>query len=97
MFVPKPPKRYESELDEQIFSQLSLTSFVAVPLVVQNEVIGMAYFTSYQKPMEVTREVIRRISGFCDQIAGAIQNSLLLQITEEERKNPKEPRQKFRR
>ncbi|PJZ85070.1 adenylate/guanylate cyclase domain-containing protein [Leptospira harrisiae] len=86
LFVPKPPKRYESELDEQIFSQLSLTSFVAVPLVVQNEVIGMAYFTSFQKPLDVTREVLRRISGFCDQIAGAIQNSLLLQITEEERK-----------
>lgn len=86
LFVSKPPKRYESELDEQIFSKLSLSSFVAVPLVVQNEVIGIAYFTSYQKPMEVTREVLRRISGFCDQIAGAIQNSLLLQITEEERK-----------
>lgn len=86
LFVPKPPKRYESELDEQIFSRLSLTSFVAVPLVVQNEVIGIAYFTSYQKPMDVTREVLRRISGFCDQIAGAIQSSLLLQLTEEERK-----------
>ncbi|TGL68943.1 adenylate/guanylate cyclase domain-containing protein [Leptospira levettii] len=86
LFVPKPPKTYESELDEQIFSKLSLSSFIAVPLVVQNEVIGIAYFTSYQKPMEVTREVLRRISGFCDQIAGAIQNSLLLQLTEEERK-----------
>ncbi|MDF3820978.1 adenylate/guanylate cyclase domain-containing protein [Leptospira sp. 96542] len=86
LYIPKRPKNFEYKLDEEIFTNLGLNSFVAVPLIVQNEVIGMAYFTSFQKSMSVNREELRRLAGFCDQIAGAIQNSLLLQITEEEKK-----------
>lgn len=86
LYIPARPTQFQYKLDEEIFTNLNLSSFVAVPLVVQNQVIAMAYFTSYQKKLDISREELKRIAGFCDQIAGAIQNSVLLSITEEERK-----------
>ncbi|WP_246052093.1 adenylate/guanylate cyclase domain-containing protein [Leptospira idonii] len=86
IYLPKIPKDLIYPSDKEIITKLELSSFVMVPLIVQNKVIGMAYFTSYQKPLSLSRDDLRRISGFCDQIAGAIQNSLLLQMTEAERK-----------
>lgn len=86
IYIPKRPTQFQFPIDQEIFTKLNLSSFVAVPLVVQKQVIGMAYFTSYQKDLKITREELKRISGFCDQIAGAIQNSVLLNLTEEEKK-----------
>ncbi len=86
LFLSKMPEHYEFPIDREITETLDLKTFLIVPLVVQNKVIGMTYFTSYKNKVNLTREQLMRINGFCDHIAGAIQNSLLLQIAEEERK-----------
>ncbi|MDZ4725454.1 MAG: adenylate/guanylate cyclase domain-containing protein [Leptospira sp.] len=84
-YVSNIPKSL-NKIDKEIITNFKLSSFVVVPLIVQNQVIGMAYFTSYNNSLKLKHENLRRISGFCDQIAGAVQNSLLLQLAEEEKK-----------
>ncbi|WP_109021215.1 adenylate/guanylate cyclase domain-containing protein [Leptospira kobayashii] len=86
LYLSRVPGYLEYSIDKEIIKNLELKSFIINPLIVQNEVIGMAYFTSYKEGLNLGRDELRRITGFCDQIAGAIQNSLLLQITEQERK-----------
>lgn len=81
-----------SDSDKNIVQSLSLKSFLMVPLVVQNEVIAMAYFTSYDQKMEINKLELQRISGFCDQIAGAIQSSLLLRLAEKEQEKAEKAR-----
>jgi class 3 adenylate cyclase len=85
-FLSKLPRSFSHQIDQDIADTFQLKSFITVPLVVQNQVIGMAYFTSYKQELYLKHDDLMRISGFCDQIAGAVQNSLLLEIAEEERK-----------
>ncbi|MCR9142974.1 MAG: GAF domain-containing protein [bacterium] len=72
--------------DREIIDTLELTSFLLVPLLIQNEVIAIALFTSYNHRLTLSREDINQVSRFCDQIAGAIHHSNLLRAVEEERK-----------
>jgi len=75
-----------TKMEDEILSKLNLRSFLILPILVQNEVIAMAYFTSYDHSLQLNKLDINRIAGFCDQIAGAILSSLLLRRTENEKK-----------
>jgi GAF domain-containing protein len=71
--------------ERAIIDNLKLKSFLITPLVIQNEVIAQALFTSYDRHLKLNRNEIARISGFCDQIAGAIHSLALLKETQTER------------
>lgn len=68
-----------SRLERDVYRVFPNNPFFIVPLVVQNQVIGMVYFTSFQKENKLQSDLQKRIVGFCDQIAGAVLNSILLQ------------------
>ncbi|MCB1157311.1 MAG: hypothetical protein H7A25_03970 [Leptospiraceae bacterium] len=76
---------FPSEFDKTLIEYIQLKSFLIVPLIIQNEAIGLAYFTSHHSDVQLTRENIRKIEGFCNQIVGAIYNAKLLEQTETER------------
>ncbi|WP_411821574.1 adenylate/guanylate cyclase domain-containing protein [Leptospira sp. 'Mane'] len=97
LYLSRIPGYLEYTIDKSIIKNLELKSFIINPLIVQNNVIGMAYFTSYKEGLNLDRNELRRITGFCDQIAGAIQNSLLLQITEQERKKAESAKQEIQK
>ncbi|MCB1176021.1 MAG: GAF domain-containing protein, partial [Leptospiraceae bacterium] len=69
------------ELDKMLIEQMHLTSFLIIPLIIQNEVIGLAFFTSHLSDLKFTKKEISRIEGFCNQIVGAIYNGNLLSET----------------
>lgn len=71
--------------DRDIIDNLGLRSFLVVPLLIQNEVVAVALFTSYNYRLKLSRDDINRVSRFCDQIAGAIHHSNLLRAVEAER------------
>ena len=85
LYLKKLRKSDNFPFDQQLMQNLHLKSFLLVPLIIQGEVIAMAMFTSYDKKLELTRKEIHSITGFCDQIAGAIQSSSLLDLVEAEK------------
>jgi GAF domain-containing protein len=97
LYLSRIPKSFKSEFDQKIMQIFDFKSFLLVPLVVRNEVIGLTYITSYKEGLGLAREEIKRIGGFCDHIAGAVQNSLLLQAAEEERKKSELARSEIHR
>lgn len=67
---------FPNELDRIIVSELQLEAFGNVPLIVQNQTIGILWvnFGSELPGSEVRRSLER----FCQQIAGAVFNTILL-------------------
>jgi len=76
-FMPRPPAQFFSELDRENLEKLEIKSCLFVPLVINNEVIAIISFTKWGQIMHLAREDIKSITRFCDQIAGAINNSRL--------------------
>ena len=64
----------------------SINSALIVPLFVRDRLVGLLYFSSYSRRLELRRTDIATISRFCDQIAGAVQASTLLERAEDERR-----------
>lgn len=71
--------------EKELIDQLDLNSLLLVPLIAGNETIAMVIFSNIDRPMQLSRREITKISRFCEQIAGAVQNSHLLQQTRESR------------
>lgn len=57
-------------------------SFLQLPLILQNDVIGILNLTSQSKNIELHKEEIDKLMRFADQIAGVIHNAHLLKETE---------------
>jgi len=93
-YLPKFRTTGITEFDLQGIEKLDLTSLLIVPLLVQNEVIGLLDFTNYRTPMKLSKADIASISRFCEQIAGAIHSSSLLKQTEEARQKAEDERKK---
>ncbi len=76
---------------------LNLKSLLMVPLVISGEVIGLINFTNFQRPLKLSRDNIRSVSAFCDQIAGAVKSSLLLAESNEARRKAETARREVER
>ncbi len=65
--------------EREIVDTLKLKSFVLVPVCINDEVIAMILLTSYDKHLSLSRDDLKRIDRFSEQIAGAINHANLLE------------------
>ena len=71
--------------DKMLMKNFQLSSVLLVPLIVQNEVIALVSLTGYKQRMRLKRQDIESIARFCEQIAGAVYSTSLLQEVRRER------------
>lgn len=71
-YLPHPPDTFFSEIDRQLFEMLALQSAFCAPLVIGEESIGVIILTKIGGKQNLSRDDIRSLGRFCDQIAGAI-------------------------
>ncbi|MCR9140801.1 MAG: GAF domain-containing protein [bacterium] len=72
-------RAFPAGAEREIVDTLQLKSFVLVPVAINEEVIAMILLTSYNKHLSLSRDDIRRIDRFAEQVAGAINHANLLQ------------------
>lgn len=84
-FLARTDVPMDFPIDREIVSTLNLKSLLHVPLVVKDQCVGIFWCTSYSQPLKLSKEKIRRIQGFCDQIASAINTARVLTEKEEVR------------
>jgi len=82
----KKNRKSESEIENRIQGLLDFESILIIPLIIQNKVIGTMDFSDYSEKMQISKEDIRKISIFCEQIAGVIHSSILFEKVQEEKK-----------
>lgn len=84
-FLPKIPKFGVQSYDEEIVKDFQLKSFLQVPVLLNDEVVGILTSTNFGERLNFTKQDLERIYRFVSQIGGAIHNSRLLKIAEEEK------------
>lgn len=85
-YLPRINRENTQGLDKVIIELLNLDSLLQIPLVLQGEVVAVLCATSYNDALRLTKQEISILSSIADQIAGAVNNSLLLQKTLEAKK-----------
>lgn len=75
---------YKPEKD--LSDALKLEFLLIIPLLIKNSVIAQVIFTSFREKVKLTKIQIKKISFFCDQVAGAIYRNRLMKETEEAKK-----------
>ncbi|TGL57864.1 GHKL domain-containing protein [Leptospira ognonensis] len=74
-------RKFEYEIDKDFVETLSIKSVLYVPLLIQNECVGIYSFSNLSEPMKLNRNEIFSISNLCIQIAGSVNtNHLLKQV-----------------
>jgi len=85
-YIPKIFESFKGAVwDHIIIDTLKLKWFIQMPLIVQNKVIGILAFTNYKKSLHFKLEKQKSIQYFCDQIAGALYTSYLLDELKQEK------------
>jgi GAF domain-containing protein len=72
-----------SKMDFKIIMKGKLKSLLQIPLILQNEVIGILCLSIFDKLLELSHDQIEKLIRFSNQIAGVIHNAQLLKQTEE--------------
>ena len=85
VYFARTARRIENETDRLFVDMLAIKSFLIVPLVIQNEVIGTILCTSFHQELKLSKGDIASIARFCEQIAGAIHSSSLLKQVQDAR------------
>ncbi len=75
-YMAHRPQRM-AERDRRIADFLGIDSCLYVPLIIADQVKALISFTRFDRSMKLSRKDIAGIKWFCDQIAGAINNSRL--------------------
>jgi len=83
-----------SKTDVKIIIKGRLTTIIQIPLILQNEVIGILNLSSYGKKLELSKVEVDKLVRFGNQIAGVLYNAQLLKETEEARKIADREKQK---
>ncbi|TGM91772.1 GAF domain-containing protein [Leptospira levettii] len=86
MLLPQV-KRFEFEIDRRIGEKVKANSFLYVPLVLNNETIGMILFSNFMDRLNISKSEARSIEQLCAQVAGVIQRVHLLRETEKQRRD----------
>jgi class 3 adenylate cyclase/putative methionine-R-sulfoxide reductase with GAF domain len=71
--------------DHTIIEMLRLKWLLHMPLIVQDKVIGILAFTNFEKTVHLKLDKLKSIQYFCDQIAGALYTSYLLEQLQKEK------------
>ncbi|TGL75953.1 adenylate/guanylate cyclase domain-containing protein [Leptospira jelokensis] len=80
-------KRFNFEIDKRISEGVHATSFLHVPLVLNNETIGIIMFSNFEKRLNISKAESRSIERLCAQVSGVIQRVHLLKQTEKQKKD----------
>ncbi|EKJ87791.1 class 3 adenylate cyclase [Leptospira meyeri] len=78
-------KQYAFEIDKKICEGVIATSFLHVPLVLNNETIGFFMFSNFLNRLDLTKAQVRSIENLCAQVAGVINRVYLLKETEKQK------------
>ncbi len=84
LYLPRI-RKFEFEFDRRLIEMTGATSFLHVPLVVNDRSVAIVIFSNVGTPMTLTKRDIRTVDTFCAQIAGAINNAHLLRQTEKQK------------
>lgn len=77
-----------TELDREIVNRLQIRSYVHIPLVLQNEVIGILMGINLEGDLSLTRQNLQSLELFAGQMAGALYSARLLkEIVTEKKKS----------
>ncbi|HNC00954.1 MAG TPA: adenylate/guanylate cyclase domain-containing protein, partial [Leptospiraceae bacterium] len=85
LYVPRVVYNLQPPIIQDMINALRFQNFLFVPLIIQDEVIGSMFFTSYRKRIDLSKTDISNISIFCNQISTSIQNSKLFKQVKEEK------------
>ncbi|MBI3395376.1 MAG: GAF domain-containing protein [Spirochaetia bacterium] len=77
--------RVVTESDRRLAELMGLSSFLHIPMVIGDELVGIICFSNFLKPLDIDKDALDSIERFCQQITGAIYNSRLLQKNSEAR------------
>ncbi|MBU43538.1 MAG: hypothetical protein CMN76_09985 [Spirochaetaceae bacterium] len=89
-YLPRFPKAFFAPGDRAIVDKLKLTSALQVPLLIQDEVIG--FLTSGPR-RRLSSDEIASVERFCNQVAGAIRATALLNSTAQAKERAEAARQ----
>lgn len=83
-------RKSNSDVENRINELLGFHCLLVIPLVIQNKMIGTMDFSHYSEKMNLTKKDIKKISIFCEQIAGVLHGaSLLKEVEFEQQKSEK--------
>ncbi|HNN80138.1 MAG TPA: adenylate/guanylate cyclase domain-containing protein, partial [Leptospiraceae bacterium] len=74
-----------SEIDREITEALKIKSVLQIPLLVQNEVIGILHINKIHGMQKFNKQDIKFIESFSEQLAIAVNNSFLYEEVESKR------------
>lgn len=95
-YIPKIFESFQgSYWDHTVMEILRLKWLLQMPLIVQDKVIGIISFTNYDKIVHLKLEQLKSLQYFCDQIAGALYTSYLLEELQKEKQNTEIARQEL--
>lgn len=80
-------KKFEFDIDKLISDKAKANSFLHVPLVLNNETIGIILFTNFMERLNIRKSEARSIQQLCAQVAGVIQRVHLLRETEKQKRD----------
>ncbi len=78
-------KKFEFEFDRKLIEMTGATSFLNVPLIVNDRSVAIIFFSNVDTPMRLSKRDIRTIDAFCAQVAGVINTVNLLRQTEKQK------------
>lgn len=76
-----------TDIDRTIIKIFKLNWLIHIPLIVKGKVIGILAFTNYETVIHLKQNQIQSIMYFCDQVAGALYNTYLLNQIQKEKQN----------
>ncbi|MCB1178125.1 MAG: hypothetical protein KDK36_11140, partial [Leptospiraceae bacterium] len=84
-YLPKRPRKFSSEFEKNYFELLNLKSLLIIPILLNNEVVAMTSFSRFGNNHKLSKIEIEGILRFSEQIAGAINNTILLKQVKQSR------------
>lgn len=86
LFLKKIP-HFDNKFDQEMVNSLGINSFIMIPLIRNNECIGLLSFTNYKDEMKISKSDVRKITYICSQVAGSIDNNNLIGQVKKERES----------
>lgn len=90
----KIPTDKKSDLDKMIEKDFQVSSVFQVPLLVNEAVIGIMHINKMGGMKKLNKDEILFVESLCEQLALAVNNSFLLEATEQAREEAESERQK---
>ncbi|WCL47784.1 adenylate/guanylate cyclase domain-containing protein [Leptospira sp. GIMC2001] len=85
-FLKKIPN-FDHKFNREILDSVGMNSFIIIPLIRNNECIGILNFTNFTQEMRIRKSDVRKISYICSQVAGSIDNNNLIEQVKRERES----------